>query len=473
MTTYSAFFLDGNWIPASGDRLASLISPITEKQIGAIKLCSKSDVESAVESARRAGKTWSLVTVEARLQSLQRLCDAVSSRSAEFVRLLAEEIGCPVWMSEKVHIPMALNDFKHCIEGLKAISWSEPVGNAIVERFPIGVIAAITPWNAPLHQITAKVAAALAAGCTVVLKPSEVAPGVAYCFMEAVREAGLPSGVVNMVWGDGEIGAVLVSHPEVLCVSFTGSTAVGRRVMEQAAQRIARVSLELGGKSAAILLEDANLDAALPSVLQMSMGNSGQVCVGQSRLLVPNKLMKEVTGRLTALIDFWKIGDPFDLATRLGPLATQKQYQHVLGMIDRAVAAGARTLCGGSEQPRMVESGYYVKPTVLTEVVPDSEVAQTEVFGPVLSVISFDDIDDAIDISNSTVYGLSGAVWSGDIRAAAAVAKRLETGQVIINGAAQNLATPFGGWKQSGVGRENGRFGIEEFLQYRSVQGLV
>jgi aldehyde dehydrogenase (NAD+) len=344
-----------------------------------------------------------------------------------------------------------------------------------VERVAVGVIAAITPWNFPVHQIVAKVAGALAAGCSVVLKPSEVAPGAAVLFMEAVHEAGLPAGVVNLVWGGPEIGVALVNHPFIDQISFTGSTSVGRRIMASAADglKLKRVTLELGGKSAAVLLSDADLDAALPVVARLSMANSGQACISQSRLIVPRSAVTEIEERLAEIIKGWPLGNPLDEATRLGPVATATQFQHINHMVERAREQGAVLRSGGSGRASGFDRGWYCAPTVFSNVTPGMELAQQEVFGPVLALMPYDDDTQALSLANSTRYGLSGAVWSRDPERAASFARKMKTGQVVINGAAQNLATPFGGWGDSGFGRENGRFGIEECLAYRSLHGVA
>ncbi|MBD2222880.1 aldehyde dehydrogenase family protein, partial [Calothrix sp. FACHB-1219] len=323
----------------------------------------------------------------------------------------------------------------------------------------------------PLHQIVAKVAPVIAAGCTVILKPSEVAPGAALLFMEAVHDAGLPPGVVNLVWGGPQVGEQLVSHPVVDRISFTGSTQVGRAIMASAAQGLKPVTLELGGKSAAVLLDDADLDAAVPAVVRLSMANSGQACVSQSRLIAPKRLIPEILERTKSAMTQWPVGNPLDAATRLGPVATQGQFNRVRTMIERAVGDGASLIQGGLTRPEGPEQGFYVAPTLFSGVRPDMEIAQEEVFGPVLSVLAYEDESEAATLANATRYGLSGAVWSGDRARATGFARQMRTGQVVINGAPQNLATPFGGWGWSGFGRENGRFGIEDLLVYRSLHG--
>lgn len=473
MKTYIDFYAGGRFQRSTGTALVPVTDPSTLEQVGEVRLCAKEDLEVALHSAQLGHQAWRSSSLLQRQEALRRIAAAVEARRGDFVKAMATEIGCPVWLGQLMQVPMALKDLEFTIAGIDEITWSETIGNGVVERVPVGVVAAITPWNFPVHQIVAKVAGAIAAGCSVVIKPSEIAPGAAQVFMEAVHAADLPAGLVNLVWGGADIGAALVADPRIDQISFTGSTAVGRKIMSAASQRIARVTLELGGKSAALLLDDADLDAALPVVMRLSMVNSGQACVSQSRLLVPRHLLDDVEQRLVALSAQWPQGDPQDEATRLGPVATRSQFDHVCGMIDRAGKEGAQLLCGGSDRPARFDRGCFVSPTVFSSVNPSSELAQNEVFGPVLAVMGFDTDEEAVRLANSTIYGLSGAVWSADKERAAGVARQLRTGQVVINGAPQNLATPFGGWGQSGFGRENGRFGIEECLQYRSLHGLA
>ncbi|MBE7200194.1 MAG: aldehyde dehydrogenase family protein, partial [Parafilimonas terrae] len=340
-------------------------------------------------------------------------------------------------------------------------------------RVPCGVVAAITPWNAPLHQIVGKVVAALAAGCTVVLKPSEIAPSTAQLFAQAVDEAGLPAGAFNLVWGDAAVGAALVRHREVDVVSFTGSERGGARVAEAAGSEIKRVVLELGGKSAAILLNDAPMEKAVTTVLTQCFANTGQTCVAQSRLLVPRGRLREVEQLCADGAAAWAPGDPRDEATRMGPVASEAQKHTVTRLIEGALRDGARRVAGGGAPSPGLPSGFFVPPTVFSDVAPDSALAQEEVFGPVLSVIPYDSEDEAIRIANGTRFGLSGSVWGDDLSRATGVAARLETGQVGLNGAPQNFLAPFGGVKRSGFGRENGRFGVEEFLQLRAIHGVA
>jgi aldehyde dehydrogenase (NAD+) len=471
MKLYSHYYADGAFVPSAGPQAVAVVNPASEEAVAEVRICSRSELDHAVQCAHRALDTWSGSTLDERKQALQRLAKAIEARTDAFAEVLAREMGCPVWLGKLMQIPMPLKNLEFTIAGIDEIQWSEVIGNAVVERVPVGVIAAITPWNFPVHQIVAKVAAAIAAGCTVVLKPSEVAPGAAWLFMEAVHDAGLPPGTVNLVWGGAELGAALVEHPLVDQVSFTGSTPVGRRIMEGAAAGLKRVMLELGGKSAAVLLPDADLDAALPVVARLSMANSGQACVSQSRLIAPRQLVPRIEEKLAGLLRAWPLGDPMDEATRLGPVATASQFRHISGMVERAREQGAALRFGGAQRASGFSRGWYCAPTLFSAVTPEMDLAQQEVFGPVLAIMPYDDEEEALKLANSTRYGLSGAVWSQDLDHACRFARGMRTGQVVLNGAAQNLATPFGGFRHSGFGRENGRFGIEDCLSYRSLHG--
>ncbi|HVW50005.1 MAG TPA: aldehyde dehydrogenase family protein [Trinickia sp.] len=470
MKRYDQFYIDGQFLRCNGKTAFEIINPSTQEPVGEVALCSADDVDTAVRSAHRSLGSWAKSSLEQRKGILSQLRRELELRTDAIAEALAIEMGCPVWLGRMMQVPMALKGIDFAIEGIDQLAWTETIGNGIVERLPVGVIAAITPWNFPLHQIVAKVAAGIAAGCTTVLKPSEIAPGAALLFIEALHACGAPPGMVNMIWGDAAIGQALVTHAQVSKISFTGSTHVGRHIMATAAANLTPVTLELGGKSAAVLLEDADLDAAIPAVTRLALVNSGQACVSQSRLIAPEKLVPEIIERLKHAISDWPLGDPRDEATRLGPLATRSQLQHVTGMIERAAGQGARQcVTNGGEDG--IERGWYVAPTVFSDVTPEMEIAQKEVFGPVLSVLAYRHEAEAVSLANATRYGLSGAVWSRDQARATEFARCLHTGQVVINGAAQNLATPFGGVGDSGFGRENGRFGIEELLTYRSLHG--
>lgn len=470
--SYAEAYIGGEFRPCTGELRMPVVCPATEQQIGEVRACSAQQVDSAVQHAAAGFAEWSKSSLEERRGVLLRLRGELAARADEAAVLLAEEMGCPVWLGKLMQVPMPLKGLDLAIEALGQLEWEERIGNGLVERVPAGVVVAITPWNFPLHQIVAKVAPALAAGCAVVLKPSEVAPGAARLFMQAVHAAGIPAGVVNAVWGGPEVGEQLVRHPLVNRISFTGSTPVGRKIMMAAAEDLKPVTLELGGKSAAVLLDDADLDAAIPSVVRLSLANSGQACVSQSRLIVPQHLQAEVVERWRAAVAQWPIGNPLDESTRLGPVATRAQYVRVQAMIEKAGQQGAVMVESQAGAAHAVPGqGFYVAPVAFTGVQPHMEIAQEEVFGPALAILGYETQEEAQQLANATKYGLSGAVWSADTSRALDFARQLKTGQVVINGAAQNLATPFGGWGWSGFGRENGRFGIEDLLNYRALHG--
>ncbi|WP_174531528.1 aldehyde dehydrogenase family protein, partial [Micromonospora maritima] len=401
---------------------------------------------------------------------LDRLHAALAARADEIARTVALELGTPLRLATRVQAGLPLTVLRGMVDLAARPPAEQTIGNSLVVREPVGVVGAITPWNYPLHQVVAKVAPALAAGCTVVLKPSELTPLTAYLLFDAVTESGLPPGVVNLVPGTGPVvGEALAAHPDVDLVSFTGSTATGRRIAHLAADRIARVALELGGKSANVILADADLPAAVKVGVGNALLNSGQTCTAWTRMLVHRDRYAEALDLVAAAVAGYRPGDPFDPATRLGPLVSAAQAQRVRGHVDRALADGARLVAGGPDAP-LPPRGHFVAPTVFADVHPDSALAQEEVFGPVLAVIPFADTDEAVAIANNSRYGLAGAVWSADSDAALAVARRLRTGQVDVNGGAFNPLAPFGGYKQSGLGRELGGYGIEEFTELKAIQ---
>lgn len=458
---------------AGGDTIDT-IDPTTEEPIGRIRFSTIEDVDRAVRAAQAAFPAWSAVPVSERCAVLYRLRDALRDSSEQFASLIAAEVGSPLWFSRRIGLPLPIQNLDLAIKAAEQMFEEEKmIGTSLVLREPYGVVAAITPWNAPVHQIVAKVGAALAAGCTVVLKPSEFAARTAQLFAELVQEAGVPAGAFNMVFGGPDIGEALVSHSLIDVVSFTGSNAVGQKVAETAAQGVKKVTLELGGKSATILLDDCDLEKAAEVVPGLCFANSGQVCVSQSRLLVPRHLLAQTEHALVNATASWSIGPPLEPNTRLGPLVGKSQYDRVRRYIEIALAEKARLVCGGLERPAGFSKGFFVRPTIFSDVTPDMLIAREEIFGPVLSILPYDDIDEAVAISNMLPYGLSGGVWSADVHRATMVARRMQTGQIAINGAPQNLAAPFGGYKQSGYGRENGRYGVEEFLQIKAIHGAA
>ncbi len=389
----------------------------------------------------------------------------------EIAQVVAGELGMPLNMAMLIQAGLPAANWGSIGAILDTYEFETQVGNSLVVREPVGVVGAITPWNYPLHQITLKVAPALAAGCTVVLKPSEVAPLNAFILAEIIHDVGLPAGVFNLVTGVGPVvGEAIASHPDVDMVSFTGSTRAGKRVAELAAQRVARVALELGGKSANVILDDADLATAVADGVGKAFLNSGQTCSALTRMLVPRDKLAEAEQIAVATAETFTVGDPFGGEAKLGPLVSAAQQARVRDYIQKGIDGGATLLTGGAEQPEGLDKGYYVKPTVFSNVTNDMTIAQEEIFGPVLSIIAYDTEEEAIEIANDTIYGLAGGVWSGDKERATRVARQLRTGQVEVNGGSFNLAAPFGGYKQSGLGREAGTFGLEEFLEVKSLQ---
>jgi aldehyde dehydrogenase (NAD+) len=463
-------YIDGGWVAPSGSETIPVENPTTEQVIGHVPAGTAADVDRAVAAAKAAFGPWSALTPGERAEHLRRLHTALAARHQDIAKTVAMELGTPMRISLTVQAGLPLIVLNNAIELATAPVQEETIGNSVVVREPVGVVGAITPWNYPLHQVIAKIAPALAAGCTVVLKPSEMTPLVAYLLFDAVHEAGLPAGVVNLVTGTGPVvGEAIAAHPDVDMVSFTGSTAVGRRISHLAADRIARVALELGGKSANVILADADLAKAVKVGIGNAFLNSGQTCTAWTRMLVQRDRYEEAVDLAGKVAATFTVGDPFDDSTRLGPLSSANQRQRVRAYIEKGLSEGARLVTGGIDAP-VPDTGYFVAPTVLADVDPDSTVAQEEIFGPVLVIIPFDDDDDAVAIANNSRYGLAGGVWSGDQARAERVARRIRTGAVDINGAAFNPMAPFGGYKQSGIGRELGPHGFNEFLQVKAIQ---
>lgn len=463
----STLFIDGKWVEPDGRDAIEVIDPSTEKPIGSVPAGTTADVDAAVAAAQRAFDP--LIGIAERRERTAAVIAAMEKRLPDIAETIAREMGAPLRIAQTVQTQVPLAVARGFAEVLDTFEFEERVGNSLVIREPYGVVGAITPWNYPLYQVVAKVLPAIAAGCTVVLKPSNEAPLSVFEFVEAVEEAGLPAGVVNLVSGGGQvIGERLAEHPGVDFVSFTGSTGVGARVGELAGRTVKKVALEMGGKSANVILDDADLATAVKVGVGNAFLNGGQTCMAWTRMLVPRSRYDEALEVARAATAKYTVGDPFDPATRIGPSASAKQFDTVRGYIERAQRDGARLVTGGPEKVR--EVGYYVAPTVFADVDPDSELGQEEVFGPVLAVIAFDDDADALRIANGTPYGLSGAVWAGDTERAIAFARGVRTGQLDINGGKYNPVAPFGGYKKSGIGRELGRAGFEEYLQTKSLQ---
>jgi aldehyde dehydrogenase (NAD+) len=471
MNIRNDYFANGKWQPSHGAGSIKVVNPYSEAQAGTVPECDLDDVNTAVASARFALPGWSRTTLAERSQLLQALESGLKQRADELARLITAEMGMPLRMSQRLQVGLPLTTLAKTRELLATYKLEEQIGNSIVVREPIGVVACITPWNYPLHQIMSKVAPALAAGCTIVLKPSEVAPMSAFILAEEIAAAGFPPGVFNLVTGYGRtVGEYLAGHADVDMVSFTGSTLAGKSVSALAAQTVKRVALELGGKSAAVILDDADLATAVKNTVNVCFLNAGQTCNALTRMLVPRARYEEAAALAVAAAGTFSAGDPMDEKTRLGPLTTRAQQERVLSYIRRGMESGAELLTGGVTLPANVTTGYFVAPTIFGKVDPASVIAQEEIFGPVLSIITYETEDEAVAIANGTRYGLAAAVWSASEARAGQVARRLQAGQVDINGGMFNPLAPFGGYKQSGNGRELGRFGLEEFFEVKSMQ---
>lgn len=463
-------YINGEWVASSGTGTIDVINPATEEVMGRIPDGTAEDVDRAARAAAAAFPGWSQTPLEERVNYIRKIAAGIQSRVPEIAALIAREVGMPVKLAARVQAGLPLTTFTNIPEVVKMVKWEEQIGTSLIVREAVGVVGCITPWNFPLHQIAAKVAPALAAGCTIVLKPTEIAPLNAYILTEIIHEAGLPAGVFNLVMGTGPVvGEAIASHPLVDMVSFTGSTRAGKRVSELAVQSVKRVSLELGGKSPNIILEDADLPKAVADGIMKCYLNSGQTCSALTRMLVPRSRLAEAEAIAAATAAKFTTGDPFDDNTRLGPLVSAAQRERVRGYIKKGIEEGAKLVMGGAEPPDGLDKGYFVRPTVFSEVNSDMTIAREEIFGPVLAIIPYDDEDEAIRIANDTVYGLAAAVWSGDPEHAKRVARLIRTGQVEINGGKFNPLAPFGGYKQSGNGREYGQFGIEEFLEVKAL----
>ncbi|HET7417758.1 MAG TPA: aldehyde dehydrogenase family protein [Solirubrobacterales bacterium] len=464
-------FIGGEWVEPSGADPIEVVNATTEEVMGSVPGCTPVDVDQAVAAARDAFESWSLTSREERAGHLAAIAEGLGERAEEIATTITQELGMPLKLSRIVQVGLPTSQFATTPKLMEEVNWEEEVGNSRVLREPVGVLGAITPWNYPLNQIACKVAPALAAGCTVVLKPSEVTPLNAFLLAEVIEAAGLPAGVFNLVTGTGPVvGEAIAGHPGVDMVSFTGSTRAGRRVSELAAATVKPVAMELGGKSPNLILDDAELERAVPDGVAKCFLNSGQTCSALTRMLVPRQRLAEAEELAKAAAETFTPGDPFDSSTRLGPLVSEVQRERVRGYIRKGEEEGARLITGGAEPPEGLERGYFVRPTVFSEVTPEMTIGQEEIFGPVLVIQPYEGEDDAVRIANSTPYGLSGGVWSADTERAIAVAKRIRTGQVEINGGAFNPIAPFGGYGQSGHGRENGRYGIEELLQVKALQ---
>jgi betaine-aldehyde dehydrogenase len=471
MQNYDKLFINGRWVAPRGAEFIEVINASTEQVMGKIPAATADDLDSAVLAARAAFDGWAATTVAQRAEYLRKLSQGLIERAEEIARTITGEVGMPLKLSQRIQAglpPAVMDSYAGLVSEYR---FEEELGNSLLIREPVGVVGCITPWNYPLHQVVAKLAPALAAGCTLVLKPSELAPLSAFILAEIVEGIGLPAGVFNLVSGSGAVvGEALASHPEVDMISFTGSTRAGQRVAELAARTVKRVALELGGKSASIILEDADLAAAVKATVNSCFLNSGQTCTALTRMLAPESRYREAADLAVTIARGFSVGDPFAGETRLGPLISAPQRERVRAYIRKGQEEGAELLLGGPESPVGLVNGYFVQPTIFGRVSPRMTISREEIFGPVLSIISYRDEEEAVRITNDSPYGLAGAVWSASPERAQRIARRIRAGQIDVNGGRFNLLAPFGGFKQSGYGRELGKYGLEEFLEIKSLQ---
>lgn len=466
------FYIDGQWVIPHGQQTADVVNPTDESIVATISLGDQEDVDTAVAAARKVFSQFSQTSVAERVALLERIIAIYQRRSAELGAVLSQEMGAPVSLANRSQVAAGLSHLQAALKVLKSFEWEKDLGRNRIVYEPIGVCALITPWNWPLNQIGAKVAPALAAGCTMVLKPSEIAPLNAIIFAEIIHEAGVPAGVFNLVNGDGAgVGTALSRHPDVDLVSFTGSTRAGVLVAQNAAPTVKRVAQELGGKSANIILDDADFEAVITAGVKVCFNNSGQSCNAPTRLLVPRQRMDQAAAIAKAAALSIKVGDPADPDTNIGPVVSRVQWDKIQRLIRQGIEEGARLECGGEGLPEDLNRGYFVKPTVFSYVSNNMTIAREEIFGPVLVIIGYEDEAEAIQIANDTLYGLSGYVQSGSLERARNLARQIRAGNVHINGTPGSSYVPFGGYKQSGNGREQSVWGFEEFLEIKALLG--
>jgi aldehyde dehydrogenase (NAD+) len=472
MVDHSKFYIDGAWVEPAVKKSTPVVNPATEEPMYEIALGSKPDVDKAVAAARRAFETWSRTSREERIATFEKIIDVYKSRMKDLGAAVSDEMGAPLPMSEKSQAGAGLGHFMSTLDVLKSYPFEEALGTATIVREPVGVVGMITPWNWPLNQMVCKVAPALAAGCTMILKPSEFTPTSALILAEILHEAGVPKGVFNLVNGLGpDVGAVMSEHPEIDMISFTGSTRAGIDVAKRAAPTVKRVSQELGGKSPNIILEDADLQKAVAGGVAQVFFNSGQSCNAPTRMLVPLSKMKEVAVIAKAVADKTKAGDPRADGTTIGPVVSRIQWDKIQALIKKGIEEGATLVAGGPGLPEGVNKGFFVRPTVFADVTNDMTIAREEIFGPVISILGYNNEDEAVQIANDTPYGLAGYVFGGTVERARTVARKMRAGNININGAPNDRGAPFGGYKQSGNGREWGKFGFEEYLEVKAIAG--
>ena len=473
MKTYEQFYINGEWVdPVEELNICEVLNPANEEVIGKVAMGSAADVDRAVIAARDAFDTYSQTSVEERLALLGKIVEVYKSKYDEIAETISSEMGAPLTLSKAAQAATGLGHFAQAIEILQSFEWEETKGRTLIRKEPIGVVGMITPWNWPINQISCKVAPALAAGCTMVLKPTELAPLNAMLFTEVMHEAGVPAGVFNLVNGDGiTVGEAMSCHPGIDMMSFTGSTRAGIAVAKGAADTVKRVAQELGGKSANIILNDADFESAVTGGARHCFNNSGQSCNAPTRMLVPESRHDEAKEIAKRAAETTKVGDPFAEDTGIGPVVSEVHFNKIQGLIEKGIEEGAELVVGGLGKPEGLNAGYYVRPTVFANVNNDMTIAREEIFGPVLSILPYEDEEQAIEIANDTDYGLYGYVSSGDVEHAKKVANRIRAGSVAINGASADFTAPFGGYKQSGNGKEWGPFGFDEFLEIKAVVG--
>lgn len=472
MNNSKKFYIDGEWVDPIKPQLWDVINPATEEVAGQISMGSAADVDRAVAAARRAFPAFATTSREERLALLRRIIELCNARKDEMARAMTAEMGSPITFSNEVQTVNAFGHFNEAASVLESYEFEHMMGGTMIRREPIGVCGLITPWNWPLNQVTSKLAPALAAGCTVVLKPSEIAPLSTILFTEVLHDAGVPKGVFNLVNGDGPIvGEAISGHPDIDMVSFTGSTRAGILIAKAAANNVKRVVQELGGKSPNIVLYGADLAKAVPAGVLRCFTNTGQSCQAPTRMLIDRRQRDEVLSLARKTVEQVRLGDTLDPKTTMGPVVSKTQFEKVQRLIELGIRDGATVVCGGTGRPTGFNRGYYIRPTVFADVTPDMAIAKEEIFGPVLSIMNYDTEDQAIAIANETTYGLAGYVQAGDLGHARRVAEKIRAGRIYLNGAPQEHAAPFGGYKQSGNGRESGVFGFEEYLEVKAVLG--
>ena len=473
MVNRTQFYIDGAWVNPVTPKSRPVVNPATEQPMYDIAMGSAADVDKAVAAARRAFETFSQTSRDERVALLARIIEVYKSRAKDLGAAISDEMGAPLAFAEKFQVGAGLGHIVATHDILKTYNFEEPIGSAMVVREPVGVVGMITPWNWPLNQIACKVAPALAAGCTMILKPSEFTPSSALIFAEILHEAGVPKGVFNLVNGLGqEVGAAMSSHPGIDMISFTGSTRAGIDVAQRAAPTVKRVSQELGGKSPNIILEDADLQKAVTGGVAHVFMNSGQSCNAPTRMLVPQSKMNDAIAIAKGVAESTKAGDPRAADTKIGPVVSSIQWEKIQTLIKKGIEEGATLVSGGPGRPEGVEKGYYVRPTVFANVTNDMAIAREEIFGPVISIMGFKDEDEAVKIANDTPYGLAGYVSAGSIERARKVGRQIRAGNINLNGVPNERTAPFGGYKQSGNGREWGKFGLDEYLEVKAIAGF-